>query len=173
MGTQADMRNRHANIWVDNHARQSTVARARELAFLHRIPLSSNSLKGVLDKYSGVPTHVSHDTWYATWLILRPITLERLFGQAQPPRPRLSSTVRCQPTSWIWTRRLEGNIHPLDVDLACHWRKRGARTEQTVSTGACVWENNTPVHRKSLSDAQASCKGFQRSSPGKLPDLMV
>lgn len=62
MGTQADMRNRRANIRVDNHARQSTVARARELVFLHGIPLSSNSLKGVLDKYSGVPTHVSHDT---------------------------------------------------------------------------------------------------------------
>jgi hypothetical protein len=61
MGTNSDMRNRQNNIRVDDHIRQSTVERARRLVFEQGIPLSSNRLKEVLGKYSGVPTHVGHD----------------------------------------------------------------------------------------------------------------
>jgi hypothetical protein len=62
MGTCLDMRNRHDNIRIDDHIRQATVERARRLVFEQGIPLSSNRLKEVLGRFSGVPTHVSHDT---------------------------------------------------------------------------------------------------------------
>lgn len=96
------------------------------------------------------------------------IILKHLLSQTQWAWSRLSSTIHCGPPTWIWTRCLEGNIYPFDVDLACYWRKYSARSEQVISTGACIWEgDNMPVHRKSLSDAQASCKGFWESSAGK------
>jgi hypothetical protein len=62
MGMQSDMRNRHANMRIDDHVRQMTVKNARQLIFEEGIPLSSDRLKRVLGKYSGIPTHVSHDT---------------------------------------------------------------------------------------------------------------
>ena len=62
MGTRSDMRNRHDNVRINNHIRQATVERARRLVFEQGIPLSSNRLKEVLGKFSGVPTHVSHHT---------------------------------------------------------------------------------------------------------------
>lgn len=60
MGTRLDMRNRCDNIRIDDHVRQTTVERARRLVFEQGIPLSSNRLKEVLGKYSGVPTRVNH-----------------------------------------------------------------------------------------------------------------
>ena len=54
------MRNRCDNIRIDDHVRQTTVERARRLVFEQGIPLSSNRLKEVLGKYSGVPTCVNH-----------------------------------------------------------------------------------------------------------------
>ena len=62
MGKQLDMRSRHTNIRINDHVRQSAVERARKLIFNHGIPLSSNRLHGVLEKFSGVPTRVSIDT---------------------------------------------------------------------------------------------------------------
>jgi hypothetical protein len=59
MGMRSDMRNRRVNVRVDDHVRQSTVKRARQLVFEQGIPLSSNSIKKVLGNISGVPTHVS------------------------------------------------------------------------------------------------------------------
>jgi hypothetical protein len=62
MGTTLDMRNRRANIRVDDHVRQTTVKNARRLVFEQGIPLSSERLKHVLGKFSGIPTHVSPTT---------------------------------------------------------------------------------------------------------------
>ena len=61
MGTRLDMRNRLTNIRIDDHVRQTTVKTARRLVFEEGIPLGSERLKTVLGKYSGIPTHVSHD----------------------------------------------------------------------------------------------------------------
>ena len=60
MGTQLDMRHRRDNIRIDDHVRQITVKHARQLVFEQGIPLSSDRLREVLGKYSGIPTHVSH-----------------------------------------------------------------------------------------------------------------
>ena len=62
MGTRLDMHNRRTNIRIDNHPRQATVENARQLVFEQGIPLSSDRLKEVLGKFSGVPTHVSFHT---------------------------------------------------------------------------------------------------------------
>jgi hypothetical protein len=59
MGTALDMRFRRNNIRVDDHIRRSMVGRARQLVFEQGIPLSSERLKMVLGKFSGIPTHVS------------------------------------------------------------------------------------------------------------------
>jgi hypothetical protein len=58
MGTRLDMRNRSDNIRVDDHIRWTTVERAKRLVFEQGIPLSSNRLKDILGKFSGVPTQV-------------------------------------------------------------------------------------------------------------------
>lgn len=60
MGMHADMINRHANVRVDDHVRQITVKRARQLVFEQGISLNSKHLKNILGKFSGVPTIVSH-----------------------------------------------------------------------------------------------------------------
>jgi hypothetical protein len=58
MGTRLDMRNRSANVRVDDLVRQVTVQQARRLVFEQGLPLSSDRLKKVLSKFSGVPTYV-------------------------------------------------------------------------------------------------------------------
>src|ERR1700676_1052149 len=64
---------------------------------------------------------------------------------------------------------MKGNIYPPDADSACYRWKCSARLEQTISTGAHIWEgSHTSVHWKSLSNAQTSCKGFQGSSAGNV-----
>jgi hypothetical protein len=62
MGTQMDMRHRRDNIRIDDHIRQTTVKHARQLVFEQGTPLSSDRLKDVLGKFSGIPTHVSSKT---------------------------------------------------------------------------------------------------------------
>ena len=69
MGTELDMRYRRANSRIDDHIRQVTVKNARRLVFEQGIPLSSDRLKEILGKFSGVPTHVSDDAHYVSWLI--------------------------------------------------------------------------------------------------------
>jgi hypothetical protein len=59
MGTHLDMHNRRSNVRVDDHVRQKTVERARQLVFEQGISLSSIHLKKVLGSISGVPTLVS------------------------------------------------------------------------------------------------------------------
>jgi hypothetical protein len=58
MGTRFDMRNRRTNIRVDDHPRQNTIERARQLIFEQGIPLDSKRLKEVLGKFCGVPIRV-------------------------------------------------------------------------------------------------------------------
>ena len=70
MGTHLDMRNRHVNKRVDDHVRQHTVERARQLVFEQGIPLSSDRLKEVLSKFSGVPTCVSPNILFISRVIL-------------------------------------------------------------------------------------------------------
>lgn len=64
MGTHLDMRHRRDNIRIDDHVRQTTVKHARQLVFEQGTPLSSERLKKVLGKYSGIPTHVSPKTYF-------------------------------------------------------------------------------------------------------------
>src|SRR6266849_10443951 len=65
------------------------------------------------------------------------------------------------------TRGMEDNLYPPHADPECHRRKRGARSERTLSSSPPLWEwGYTSVHRKPLSDAQISCEGLRRSSAG-------
>ncbi len=67
MGMQLDMRQRHTNMHIDDHARQNAIKNARRIIFEEGTPLSSKHLKGILGKFSGVPTHVSSNTWFVSY----------------------------------------------------------------------------------------------------------
>jgi hypothetical protein len=57
---------------------------------------------------------------------------------------------------------LEGNIHSFDAYSARHWRKFGARPEQTVSAGAPLWEgDNMPLHRKPTAMHKLAARDFE------------
>src|SRR6266849_2312742 len=93
--------------------------------------------------------------------------LERFLNQTQQPWSRVSQHVCCRPTTRIRTRSMEDNLYPPHADPECHRRKRGARSERTLSSSPPLWEwGYTSVHRKPLSDAQISCEGLRRSSAG-------
>ncbi len=72
MGMELDMRFRRAHPRIDDHPRQHTVQHARQLVFEQGILLASDRLARIL-KYSGVPTLVSPNALYISWLILRPL----------------------------------------------------------------------------------------------------
>jgi len=67
MGMQLDMRQRHTNMHIDDHARQNAIKNARRIIFEEGTPLSSKHLKGILGKFSGVPTHVSSNTRFVSY----------------------------------------------------------------------------------------------------------
>jgi len=69
MGTELDIRYHRANSCIDDHIRQVTVKNARQLVFEQGIPLSSDCLKEILGKFSGIPTHISDNAHYVFWLI--------------------------------------------------------------------------------------------------------
>ena len=161
MGTHLDMRNRHTNIRIDDHPRQNTIERARQLVFEQGIPLNSKRLKDMLGKFSGVPICVHYYKLRIPCPKLIHGSIEHLLYKTQPPRFRIPQIVRCRPTTRIRTWCLEGDFHPLNVDSVCHRRRYRARPEQTLLRGAPLWEwGNTPVHRKSLGNAQTGRKGF-------------
>jgi hypothetical protein len=109
MGTQLDMRNRSTNKRVDDHIRQVTVHQARRLVFEQGLPLSSDRLKEVLSKFSGVPTYVGPKARCISWPMLIFI-LERLLDQARRSWSRLPQSVRGRSAARIRARSLEGNF---------------------------------------------------------------
>ena len=145
MGTQPDIWNHHANEHIDNHRRQSMVQCDRQIVFEQGIPLSSDWLKAVLSYFSGVPIGI--------WFDFHKIFVINLLHEFELRVWKAIFTYLCE------------SFMPSEGTQCKTWINGIDRCFPLEE------QDNMSVHRKSLSNVQTSCKGFQGSSAGNIMEF--